>query len=121
MSPRAKDCQIRNSKTLRVFLAALTTVALMGFAAGPAMAQTDDPTDAQYNPPVDIVDEGVGGVAGSTDQGAVGGVTDSGTGTGTGAGSLPFTGLDVALASVVAALLIGTGLLMRRAAREQSV
>ena len=117
MSPQAKDCQIRNSKTLRTFLAALMAVALLGFAAGPAMAQTD-PTDAQYDTTTDIIDSGVGG---TTDQGAVGGATDSGTGTGTGAGSLPFTGLDVALASVVAALLIGTGLLMRRAAREQGV
>jgi hypothetical protein len=118
MSPRAKDCQIRNSKTLRVFLAALMAVALLGFAAGPAMAQTDDPTDAQYNPPVDIIDEGVGGVAGSTDQGAVGGVTDSGTGTGTGAGSLPFTGLDLALAGGAGVLLLGLGFGLRRASRN---
>jgi hypothetical protein len=115
MSPSAKDCQIRKRMTLRVFFASLMAVALMGFAAGPVMAQTDDPTDAQYNPTTEIIDSGTAGV---TDQGAVGGATDSGTGTGTGAGSLPFTGLDVALASVVAALLIGTGLLMRRAARE---
>jgi hypothetical protein len=88
----------------------------MGFAAGPAMAQ--DPTDAQYDPSTEIIESGV---AGAEDQGAVGGATSSGTGTGTGAGSLPFTGLDLALASVVAALLIGTGLLMRRAGREQGV
>jgi hypothetical protein len=118
MSP-AKDCQIRNLKTLRTTLTALIAAALLAFGAGPAMAQTDDPTDAQYNPPADIIDSGVAGVSDQDPTGAVGGVTDSGTGTGTGAGSLPFTGLDVALASVVAALLIGTGLLMRRAAREQ--
>ena len=99
-------------------MTALAAAALLAFAAGPAMAQTDDPTDAQYSPTTEIIDDGVGG---TVDSGAVGGTTDSGTGTGTGAGSLPFTGLDVALASVVAALLIGTGLLMRRAAREQGV
>jgi len=117
MSP-AKDCQIRNRKTLRTTLTALIAAALLAFGAGPAMAQTDDPTSAQYDTPSDIIDSGVAGVS-DEGAGAVGGVTDSGTGTGTGAGSLPFTGLDVALASVVAALLIGTGLLMRRAAREQ--
>jgi hypothetical protein len=118
MSPRAKDCPILKRRTITTLLASLAAVALLGLAAGPAMAQTDDPTDAQYSPPSEIIDSGV---AGATDSGggAVGGATDSGTGTGTGAGSLPFTGLDVALASVVAALLIGTGLLMRRAAREQ--
>ena len=115
MSPQAKDCQIRTRRTLRTTLAALIAAAMLAFAAGPAMAQTDDPTAAQYDTPPEVIETAVGG---ETDSGAVGGVTDSGTGTGTGAGSLPFTGLDVALASVVAALLIGTGLLMRRAARE---
>jgi hypothetical protein len=119
MPPRGKDRQIRNSRTLSTFLTALLAAALLGFAAGPAMAQ-DDPTDAQYDPVNEVIDTEVA----SGDQGAVGGASDPGdpgTGTGTSVGSLPFTGLDVALASVVAALLIGTGLLMRRAAREQSV
>ena len=116
MSPTAKDWDIRSTRTFRTFLAALIATALMAFAAGPAMAQ--DPTDVQYDPSSEIIESGV---ASGEDQDAVGGATSSGTGTGTGAGSLPFTGLDVALAGVVAARLIGTGLLMRRAGREQSV
>ena len=56
MSPQAKDCQIRNRRTLKTLLASLAAVALLGFAAGPAMAQTDDPTDAQYGPSSEIID-----------------------------------------------------------------
>jgi hypothetical protein len=117
MSPKSKHRHIRSVTTFRTLLAALIATALMGIAAGPAIAQ--DPTDVQYDPSSEIIESGVAGA--EDDEGAVGGATSSGTGTGTGAGSLPFTGLDVALAGVVAALLIGTGLLMRRAGREQSV
>ena len=92
-----------------MLLAAVMAIAALSLAVTPAVAQTTDPTDAQYSNTDDLIDSGV---AGGGDSGV--GEPDGGA-TGSAAGGLPFTGLDVALASVVGALLLGTGLVMRRA------
>jgi len=113
MSSQATDCQAHSRRTLSVLLAALLAVSALGFAAAPVMAQTTDPTDAQYGeaPSLNLGT----GEEGGGDEGGTG--SSAGDPTGSAAGGLPFTGLDVALASVVGALLLGTGLVMRRASR----
>lgn len=93
-----------------MLLAALLAVAAFGFAAAPVMAQTDDPTDAQYGGNEENIESGLSSGVGDA-PGTAGGPT------GSSASGLPFTGLDIALASVVGALLLGTGLVMRRASR----
>jgi len=112
MSPQATDCQAPSRRTLSVLLAALLAVSALGFAAAPVMAQTTDPTDAQYDPVDQTIDSGLAG-GDEGDAGSPGGPTGSAAA----ADGLPFTGLDVALAGVVGALLLGTGLVMRRASR----
>lgn len=112
MALLAKDFQPRNRRMLSVLLAAIMAVAALSLAVAPAMAQTTDPTDAQYSGTDDLIDSGV---AGGDDSG-VG--NSNGAPTGSAAGGLPFTGLDVGLASVVGALLLGAGLMMRRASRS---
>src|SRR6266540_3078939 len=111
LSTKRMDFLTRNHRTLRVLLVSLFATAMLALAAGPATAQVTDPTDAQYE------ENGVAGATagggGGGEEGGVAGATAGGTGTS--AGGLPFTGLDLALASVVGALLVGTGLVMRRA------
>ena len=78
-------------------VAALVGVAVVG--APVAYAQTDDPSSAQYNPP--IPDEGTGGSSAS------GGLDNN-------IGSLPFTGMDLLIVGGVALVLTGTGFALRR-------
>lgn len=70
-------------------------VAILALAAGPAYAQTED----AYN--------GLGGAQ----QGGGGGVADASDS----GGSLPFTGLELALVAIAGAGLLGVGYAVRRA------
>lgn len=84
---------------MKIFLSAITMLALFVALAGPAAAQNG------Y--------EGAGGQVQSQ-------VQDSGSAAGTTAsdsGSLPFTGLDVALLAGAGLLLAGAGVAMRRVTR----
>jgi hypothetical protein len=72
---------------------------------GAAIAQ-DDPSSAQYNPPIPQ-----SGVAGGAEGGSSG---DSGSGLNSSIGSLPFTGMDLIIVAGVAFLLTGTGFALRR-------
>ena len=88
----------------------IVAVALVGaFAAAPmAVAQTDDPSSAQYNPP--NIEEGTAGGGASGGSGA--GSEESGLSASI--GSLPFTGMDLLIIAAVALMLTGTGFALRR-------
>ena len=72
-------------------------VAIMALAAGPAFAQTED----AYN-----------GLAGAQQGGGGGEAADTG-------GSLPFTGLELALVAIAGAGLLGVGYAVRRASNTR--
>lgn len=88
---------------MKIFLSAITMLALFVALAGPAAAQNG------Y--------EGAGGQVQSQvqDSGSAAGTTASDSG-----GSLPFTGLDVALLAGAGLLLAGAGFAMRRVTRAPS-
>ena len=97
-----------------IHLAALiaTVMLLAGLPAAGALAQTgDDPSSAQYDPP--IPDQG-SGTASASDSGG------EGSGLEAPIGFLPFTGLDLLIISGVALVLTGTGFALRRAAGHPS-
>jgi hypothetical protein len=71
-------------------------VAILALAAGPAFAQTED----AYN-----------GLAGAQ-QGGGGNAANTG-------GSLPFTGLELALVAIAGAGLLGVGYVVRRASNPR--
>ena len=85
-----------------VLLIAMLAVAIAAPAG--AFAQGIEPTDEQYG-------NGAVGFAGSSGSAP----TESSSGI----SSLPFTGLDVAAIAAIGAGLVGTGLLVRRAARTR--
>ncbi len=77
---------------------------LLGFAlVPPAIAQdvSDDPTAAQYEPPIPPGEDTASSSA-------------SGSGLNSEIGSLPFTGMDLLIVAGVALLLTGTGFALRR-------
>ena len=72
-------------------------VAILALAAGPAFAQTED----AYN-----------GLAGAQQGGGGNAAADTG-------GSLPFTGLELALVAIAGAGLLGVGYAVRRASNPR--
>ena len=74
-------------------------VAILALAAGPAFAQTED----AYNGLAGAQQGGGGGEAAATDTG----------------GSLPFTGLELALVAIAGAGLLGVGYAVRRASNPR--
>jgi hypothetical protein len=88
---------------IRKIIVVLGILAAVLVVPGAALAQ-NDPTSAQYNPP--IPDSGVAG-------GAAGG-GDAGGGLNSNIGSLPFTGMDLIIVAGVAFVLTGTGFALRR-------
>jgi hypothetical protein len=90
----------RRRKPLRAVAALLATVALLVVPAT-ALGQNVAPTQAQYEPSNELIAQGPGGpgTPPSTDRAT---------------GDLPFTGLDVGLLVAAAALLGGSGLVLRR-------
>jgi hypothetical protein len=79
-------------------IAALTVMALSGVPAASAQSSADDPSAAQYDPPIPDED-----TASSSASGLDGNI-----------GSLPFTGMDVLIIAGVALVLTGTGFALRR-------
>jgi hypothetical protein len=78
------------------------------FAAAPLALAQDDPSSAQYDPP--IPETGSSGATGSS--GGSGG--SGGSGLDSNIGSLPFTGMDLLIVAGVALVLTGTGFALRR-------
>jgi hypothetical protein len=74
-------------------------VAILALAAGPAFAQTED----AYNGLAGAQQGGGGSEAAATDTG----------------GSLPFTGLELALVAIAGAGLLGVGYAVRRASNPR--
>jgi hypothetical protein len=91
------------SRISLVFVAAFLVGAMAGAPAALAQA-TDDPSSAQYDPPIP---EGQG-TAGSAASGG------SNSGLDSNIGSLPFTGMDLLIVLGVALVLTGTGFALRR-------
>ena len=77
----------------------------------PAVAQNvgDDPSAAQYDPPI----PDPGGVSGASSSGGTSGGGDP-SGLESNIGSLPFTGMDLLIVAGVALVLTGTGFALRR-------
>jgi hypothetical protein len=91
---------------IRKFILVLGIAAAVLVVPAAALAQ-NDPTSAQYNPP--IPESGVaGGAAGGGEAGGGGGGLESNI------GSLPFTGMDLIIVAGVAFVLTGTGFALRR-------
>jgi hypothetical protein len=86
---------------MKTFLSAITVLVLFVAFAGPAAAQPG------YEPPAGQVQSQV------QDTGSSAGASASDNGS----GSLPFTGLDVALLAGAGLLLAGAGFTMRRITR----
>jgi hypothetical protein len=105
---------MRTSK-IRLF-ALITIVAAVGalVVVPAALAQgqggvTEDPSSAQYDPPIPD-----GEVAAGLGGGGTGAAADDGGGLGSNIGSLPFTGMDLIIVAGVAFILTGTGFALRR-------
>jgi hypothetical protein len=91
-------------KKMKKILLVLGIVAALAAVPGAALAQ-DDPSAAQYDPP--IPQSGVAGGSGSGSSGDSGGLNSN-------IGSLPFTGMDLIIVAGVAFVLTGTGFALRR-------
>lgn len=99
----------RSSRRLTSVVAAAALISAMALAVPAiATAQQTDPTDVEYGTPVFNVEAGGG-------PGSAGGGGDP-TGDVSNAGSLPFTGLDLAAIAAIGAGLLGAGFVIRRAA-----
>jgi hypothetical protein len=92
----------RRRKPLRAVAALLATVALLVVPAT-ALGQNVAPTNAQYEPSNELIAQGPGSPPSATPPS-----NDQVT------GDLPFSGLDVGLLVAAAALLGGSGLVLRR-------
>jgi hypothetical protein len=94
---------MRNKRRSRLSMM-LIIAAVAAFTVVPtALAQ--DPSAAQYNPPI----PDPGGTAGTSASGSSGG-----SGLNSNIGSLPFTGMDLLIVAGVAFVLTGTGFALRR-------
>lgn len=97
--------QVLRKTNIRKIILVLGIAAAVFAVPGAALAQ-NDPTSAQYNPP--IPESGVaGGAAGGGESGGGGGLNSN-------IGSLPFTGMDLIIVAGVAFVLTGTGFALRR-------
>jgi len=105
-------------KNARNRIAGIALIVVAGaLFAGPASALAQDalsnPSAAQYEPQAQV--------QGTTTTGAVAeNSSGSSSGSGDGTGSLPFTGMDVLVLSVVALALVGTGVALRRLSTPRS-
>jgi hypothetical protein len=96
-------------------IAALFAIVVLVAIPSTALAQAVDPTDAQYEPVNEQIDQGPGTLTETQS-----GVPNDTPTTDRAIGGLPFTGLDVGLLIAAAALLGGSGLLLRRLSRPSS-
>jgi hypothetical protein len=102
----------RMSRLNKIFLAVLATAVLAVGVAAPASAQSSLQGYSDEGPAIQDQVSGVSGVApAETTQAS----TDGGS------GSLPFTGLDLALLIGAGAVLAGAGVGMRLMARPREV
>ena len=92
---------MRNSWRTRIGLLLIASFVAVAFAGVPTALAQDDPSQAQYDPPIPD-----GGTAGASASG--------GSGLDSNIGSLPFTGLDLLIVVGVALVLAGTGFALRR-------
>ena len=106
-------------RKLSVLLVALALALTLAFVPGTASAA--DPANAQYNSSLQQLPTAGGGTSciesGSAGSASSGGSSEecvSDEGGGGLVGSLPFTGLDVAVLALVAAVLLAAGLILRR-------
>jgi hypothetical protein len=99
---------VRNMKNIRKLFLVLGIVA--AFAVAPAAAIAQDPSDAQYNPPIPQSGAAGGSGGGSGSPSPAG----ESSGLNSNIGSLPFTGMDLIIVAGVAFLLTGTGFALRR-------
>lgn len=97
---------LQTSRISMLLVAAFLMVFAAAVPAAVAQDSVDDPSAAQYDPPLPA-DEG--GTAGSSASGGNGN-----SGLDSNIGSLPFTGLDLLIVAGVALLLTGTGFALRR-------
>jgi hypothetical protein len=112
-SQRRKKMKSKQRRRFIAMMGATLLVSAMLAVPGSAIAQDQlaNPSSAQYEPQ--------GGVLGNSSSGGNGG-SPSVSGTPTGGngngqiGSLPFTGMDLAIVAGVALLLTGTGLALHR-------
>jgi hypothetical protein len=88
-----------------LLIASFLAVAFAGVPTAIAQDSIDDPSSAQYEPPIP---EGEGTAGGSASGGSDPSGLDSNV------GSLPFTGMDLLIVIGVALLLAGTGFALRR-------
>jgi hypothetical protein len=96
---------MRTKKLGLVFILAI----IAAFVAVPtsvsfAQDATDDPSAAQYQPPIPTDGQTASGTASGTDAGGLDAPL----------GSLPFTGMDLLILLAVAGLLVGTGFALRK-------
>jgi hypothetical protein len=89
----------------------LVTAALVLPGSAVAQDQLGNPSAAQYEPQGDVLGGTASGNSGSP---SVSGTPTGGNGNSAGPGSLPFTGMDLAIVAGVALLLTGTGLALHR-------
>ena len=103
--------QIRNSRftlALMAFITAFVAVPATGFAQNAG----DDPSSAQYDPPIPAPASGGGAGSGSGSGSGAGSGSESGLDSPIGA--LPFTGQDLLILLAVAAFLVATGYGLRK-------
>jgi hypothetical protein len=98
-------------KNSRNRIAGIALIVIAGaLFAGPASALAQDalsnPSAAQYEPQAQV--------QGTTTTGAVAENPSGSSSAGDGTGTLPFTGMDFIVLSVVALALVGTGVALRR-------
>jgi hypothetical protein len=102
-------------------VAALFAIVVLVAIPSTALAQAVDPTGAQYAPVTEQIDQGPGTLT-ETQSGVPNqpGVPNDTPTADRAIGGLPFTGLDVGLLIAAAALLGGSGLVLRRLSRPSS-
>jgi hypothetical protein len=86
---------------------ALIVGVVAAFAAAPLALAQDDPSSAQYDPPIPSTGSGDPGSSGSSGGSGSSGLNSN-------IGSLPFTGMDLLIVAGVAFVLTGTGFALRR-------
>lgn len=113
----ASQRQIMKSKQRRRFLTltgAILLVSAVLVLPGSAIAQDQlaNPSAAQYDSPSGVLGSSTSGTSGTSSP-SVANTPSAGKGNGH-VGSLPFTGMDLAIVAGVALLLTGTGLALHR-------
>jgi hypothetical protein len=97
----------RNPRRSRLALTLVIAV-FAAFAAAPLALAQNDPSSAQYDPPIPSAGTGSSGASGASDP------ASGGSGLNSNIGSLPFTGMDLLIVAGVAFVLTGTGFALRR-------